>query len=348
MKISIDPRTNVVYASIYILGLYETYGRKNVSYNFAPFKDLHYANILDDYHHYFAFYNHVTKKRFIVDFRDKNDLAMHALKWTDIYGKVNFNSKTVEKQALPQTLSSKIIPLGPNFGIKIYSDFTLYFLLFWNFFSSKLFLNFKLSLRQFSTSYNWMRRREPLERYIKVDQHENDYIFHLSTFYTKQNYGDIANLQRANFIRACKKASSIRFEGGLVLKFQDWDQHMPYGDVLVEHYLDSQTYNQKNRKSFVVYNTPSAWGCHGWKLGEYFAMGKVIISSTFFNDIPVGIIDKKNIILANDENEVFDLLSDLMSNQHLLAEISSQSRLYFQNFIAPIASIYRLENVLID
>ncbi len=344
MKISIDPRTNVVYASIYILGLYETYGRKNVSYNCTPFKDLQYASLIDDYHHYFAFYNHDTKKRYIVDFRDKNDLAINALKWTDIYGKVNFNSKTSENQTLPLTLASKIVPLGPNFGIKIYNDFTLYFLLFRNFLSSKLFLNFNLSLRQFSTSYNWMRRREPLESYTKVNNYENDYVFHLSTFYTKQNHGDIANLQRANFIRACRKVSSIRFEGGLVHKLNDLSNYIQFEDVLIGQYLDGKTYNQNIRKSCVVYNTPSAWGCHGWKLGEYFAMGKVIISSPFFNDVPVGIINNTNIILAKNENEVFEMLDYLVSNQDLHTKISFQSKQYFNNYISPKASISRLVN----
>ena len=34
----------------------------------------------------------------------------------------------------------------------------------------------------------------------------------------------------------------------------------------------------KTKQSAIVFNTPAFWSCHGWKLGEYLAMGKCIIS----------------------------------------------------------------------
>ena len=53
----------------------------------------------------------------------------------------------------------------------------------------------------------------------------------------------------------------------------------------------------KTKMSEVVFNTPAFWECHGWKLGEYLALGKAIISTPLSNDLPYPLEHGKNIYM---------------------------------------------------
>ena len=64
-----------------------------------------------------------------------------------------------------------------------------------------------------------------------------------------------------------------------------------------------------------VFNTPAVHFCHGWKLGEYFCLGKIILSTNFQNYIPNGIQDRKNILFVdpkNIEEIIYTITNDLI------------------------------------
>ena len=62
-----------------------------------------------------------------------------------------------------------------------------------------------------------------------------------------------------------------------------------------------QTWLQKTQQSALVFNTPAFWDCHGWKLGEYLALGKAIISTPLSNDLPVPLTHGVNIHFVEDD-----------------------------------------------
>ncbi len=45
-------------------------------------------------------------------------------------------------------------------------------------------------------------------------------------------------------------------------------------------------YMTKLKSSLVIFNTPAVFGCHGWKLAEFRALGKAIISTPLTRELP--------------------------------------------------------------
>lgn len=291
--ISIDPRANLVYASMYIKGLQEYFGNHNVTFHTTPFLNLKQTDGLEDFDHYFSFLNHQTNKKYVVDYRDKNTLNQRALEWSDVYAKVNLNTREEFFAKLHPTKKKKIIGIGPNFGIKLYSDNVLYVLAILNYLKAAYRLTLPVGFRTYLSGYNWMRKRQQI-KYCESSHEIKNYVFHVSSFYQNQAHGDKTNELRAAFIRACKNTKGLKFEGGLLSK-SGILKHETFSDVIIDYYVRNSDYVLKTRQSKAVFNTPAAWGCHGWKLGEYFAMGKAIISTPFINDVPEGITHGENI-----------------------------------------------------
>ena len=329
----------MVYASMYIYGLQKLYGKRHVSFNPIPFKNLIQDSDHEDFDHYFAFFENQTKRRYIVDFRDKNTFNVNALHWSDVYAKVNFNSQTDEYKDLSENLKIKIIPIGPHFGINLHSSLRIYLLFFYNYFLAKSLLNYTVSIRTFMSGYNWLRRRSFIQSF-SPSKARLDYVFHLSSLYKNQVLGDKTNEMRAIFVRASRRAVGVQFEGGLVQRNGDLEND--YSDVVVNLTIPHKFYLGKIKESKFVFSTPAAWGCHGWKLGEYFALGKAIISTPFYNDIPLGIKHGENIHIAGTKDEIYEAVNLINSNDDYRAKLEKGAIDYYNNYIEPSVVVRRI------
>lgn len=338
--VSIDPRSNLIYASMYIKGLQEYFGDQNISFKPKPFLDLKQTQGKEDFDHYFSFFNHQNDKKYVVDFRDKNTLNQRALEWCDVYAKVNLNTNKKIFTELDSSIQKKIVGIGPNFGIKLYSGASLYTLAFLNYFKSNYRLSVPVSFRDFIGGYNWMRKRQKIEDYENTLGTRNC-VFHISSYYQNQSHGDKVNELRAAFIRACKNIKGLEFEGGLVLK-TGVSKDNPFSDVIIDFYVKNADYILKTKQSRIVFNTPAAYGCHGWKLGEYFAMGKVIISTSFINNIPEGIQHGVNIHLVNSAEDIENAITLIMQNDSYREKLESGSRKYYNEYLKPKSVVRRI------
>lgn len=129
------------------------------------------------------------------------------------------------------------------------------------------------------------------------------------------------------------KNKKIDFEGGFII---------PPNHPLKEKYLKyaiSKRYNiheylDKIKKSKIVFNTPAVHFCHGWKLGEYFCLGKIILSTNFQNNIPNGIQDRKNILFVDPKNieEIINTITNDISFQN---ELQQNALSYWKNSACP-------------
>ncbi|MBB3185982.1 hypothetical protein [Microbacter margulisiae] len=229
MKVTIDPRARISYASYYITGLWEAFGKRNVKFSIKPFTDLRQTNPQESFDQYFAFVLQDEKnktERIVIDYRDKSNINISAVEWADLYGKVNFNPEDADFMILQSELKHSIIPVGTNFGVRIWSAFdtTKYLLL--NYLKSIQYL--PINFRIFLSGYSWQLKRETLDFY-QTAQSGADYVFHASGFYINQEHGELVNNLRAMFIRTCKSNSKCTFEGGLLNKS-----------------INIKTYSQKN------------------------------------------------------------------------------------------------------
>lgn len=327
-KIYVYGLCDVYYDAFYIKGLKEFYNLKKVFFDchrFPKFNQGTFAAIIvqDD-----------KEFKICIDSRDQSDLWMDQLNWCDVYGKVNYN-----KTSIPETHKNKVLAIGPSFGIKIWS-FTKTFVV-----AIIHFIRFRKQIssnKVYISNYLAQSKREYLERYYEKPENNTTtkkYVFFASTLW--KNEMD-TNTFRANFINACLKNDEIEFEGGFVPRSDG--NNLGFDGLITNAMYTMSAYLNRIKKSDIVFNTPAVLNCHGWKLGEFLAMGKVILSTSFYNQMPVKLVDKDNILFLDkaNENEMSQKLHEILHSENLQLHLKNQSKLYFQTYLQPKKVIERM------
>lgn len=331
MKCLIDPAVNILYSSFYIIGLRRLYGFSNVCFSSEPFESLVY----DKDTHTLPFVIH--GKKYVIDFADSNKIIYDSfLNWADVYGKVNYN-KNILDNAILSNARTKIIPIFPNCALQLYGHSKILNVV-WGCYhfvlcKRRLQMSFKRYLSRYLSLSNLISIREG-EKIIAVSS-EKPMLFYMGTLWNGQ---EECNVNRANYIRACKdlqKEGIITFIGGLLPETQDMCVDK-YKDVICTKKITHQTYIYNILSSAIVFNTPAYFGCHGWKLVEYLKYKKVIYSTPFINELPIPLSHNVDIYYASADS-VDKIKKDIL---HLLSEsihakISDGVLKYYQEYANP-------------
>ena len=110
----------------------------------------------------------------------------------------------------------------------------------------------------------------------------------------------------------------------------------------------SSTKIDNTKKSLIVFNTPSCWDCHGWKLGEFLAMGKAIISTPITNELPYPLIHRQNIYIINSKEELYKAVDLLIEDHALRTSLEENAKAYYREYVAPEKVIESIVNKLRD
>jgi hypothetical protein len=329
MQITLDPLTNVYYSSFYIQGLIDIFGKSHIRYQNAPFHELKNRS----YAFSFVLEDKSVETRITIDYEDFDTFDQACYDWCDMYGKVNTNwAKT------PKADYQKMISLAPGFGIRIWNmQETAYHALI-NLLKSGNLSNTRKFIGKYKRQY---LLRLPISAYNPVPTKEN-YIFHVSTLWQNDEYNqndEKVNNPRANFMEVCKALPEIEFEGGFYFT-QQHPLNPRFKELSFHRYLSVSTYLQKTKESCVTFNTPAFWNCHGWKLGEYLALGKAIISTPLSNDLPEPLVHGENIhIISNDKKEMEDAIHLLVKDKAYRNKLERGARAYYLRNVTPIASL---------
>ena len=89
----------------------------------------------------------------------------------------------------------------------------------------------------------------------------------------------------------------------------------------------------------MVFNTPAVHNCHGWKLGEYLAMGKAIISTPLSNELPAQMEHGKNIYLISESEDFKSALLKLLSDSEYRNTLEEGAKAYYLKYASPEAVI---------
>lgn len=111
---------------------------------------------------------------------------------------------------------------------------------------------------------------------------------------------------------------------------------------MTDKYILPEQYIANIKKSAFVFNSPAAWACHGWKLGEYLAMGKAIISTPFINEMPEAMIHGENILFVETESEMRDAVNLLLSDDTLRRKLQNGAEKYYEKWLKPEIIIGKL------
>jgi len=309
---------NVFYDSYYIKGLQDYFGISNVEFNTSNFPDF--------YQHTFAVIVKSKGKtiKIVIDSRDANYIRPDELKWCDVYGKVNYHA-----DAIPEEGHEKVIPIGPNFGIKI-----------WNL-PQTIFKGLQNTIRfrkgisrkkELLANYWRQYNRLPLSDYFTKETPRRHYVFFMATIWKKEPQ---TNLFRSNYIRACKANPEITFEGGFAPR-KDGD-NPGFDGIITEKRYPFTEYLQKTKQSMMVFNTPAVFSCHGWKLGEFMAMGKAILSTAHHNVLPAPLTDGIHLLYVDGhERADFDeKIAAFLASDADRKMMETNVKAYFDRHLSP-------------
>jgi glycosyltransferase involved in cell wall biosynthesis len=316
----IDAACDFLYSSYYIYGLKQIFRR--VRFSSKYFKSFQHNN---------AFVPFVIKDenglhKFIVDFGDSYVIDENALNWCDVYGKININD---EKS--PLSNHPKVVSVGPGFGIRLYSKPKTWRLACVNF--SKAWRRVANKRRFFADYYSQLNR-QGMDYYQKSTS-KKDYIFFAGALWKKEQE---TNRFRANYIRACKRLKGVEFEGGFAPRSRnDIDG---FEDLTMERNVPMASYLLKLKESATVFNTPVILDCHGWKLGEFMAMGKAMVATPVKNRLPVPLVHGVNVhAVLGEEDEIFEALELLTSDDGYRQKIEDNIHAYYEAYVSPQKSI---------
>ena len=337
LKIFIDPSCRVTFSSYYIKGLYDEFGKENVSFSAKYFKELKRREESHSHDHYMAFVvvrpnNSITK--IIIDFRDKNTVKESAYNWSDKYAKINFNADLTNKR-----FYEKMLLIPPGFAINIWNFWeTIYYCI-----SNLIRCKFRpiVPMRVYFGDYKNQYKR-PILDYFQIASsmfaNSEPYVFFNSRLWPHQNCLEGTNLHRKNFIEICR--TLCNFEGGF-FSSKDHIQYEEFKD-LITFKVDSKHYFEKTKLSKFVFNTPAVHECHGWKLGEFLAMGKAIISTPLSNEIPGELVHGRDIHFITNKNELKLAINLLINDDEYRNQLEAGAKKYYLKYANPRSVIQRI------
>lgn len=327
-QISIYPAFNIFYYGFYLKGILSCVSSRNVKYtvnNFPRFS-----------HRCFAFQVHPIDIKYYIDAEDSDEFDEQGLLWCDIYGKVNINP-----QNIPEAFEKKIIALGPNFGVRV-----------WGFLKTAIHAIRTCSLCRNNTIniqshfYEYWRQfneRLALNEY-KHQMSDPSYIFFLSSIWAPE---DECNQYRATFIQIASQFKSLLFEGGFAPPTRN--------DVLgIEQYTIRRRYSlneylSKLKVSAIAFNTPAVLNCHGWKLGEYLALGKAVISTPLTRVLPEPLVHGKHIhYVDGSPDSIYEAIYLICNDDDYRQKLENNAKEYFLQHLQPHCVIEKILRFSVD
>ena len=330
MKVIIDPEDDILYMSFYLKGLQELYGHGRMEYRRQAFDDLppeaRFSHTVR-----FILRDGLSERRYVIDTTDPCSVNETLYQWCDVYGSVNANFAQT-----PPELHGKLVALCPSFAIR-HTSYPR---------AAMQAIRETISTRgnRHKQLGRWKRllQRPTLEAYRPCPSREN-YIFHLSTLWQSDQWNrndEGVNLRRAEFIRACRELEpTVVFEGGLVSSRTDTGAEQ-FSDCLSRRH-SGEACQRLTRESAIVFNTPAYWNCHGWKLGEYMAMGKAMLSTPLQNDLPAPLVNGEHYHLAeqSDKESLKENILQMMKDPQYRRHLATNLHQYWEQYGTPEASL---------
>jgi hypothetical protein len=341
-KVFLEPSSRVWYSTFYIHGLIEEFGEKNVSFSNQHFKELKRDD--ESFFYYLALVivsSDNTIKKIIIDYHDKPNVMESAYEWADLYAKININNDLTESRFF-----NKMVNIPPGFAIKLWGKRESAYYCLTNFLKCRT--SSHILWKRFFRDYYVQNKRESLEDYINSKYESNSssiekpYVFFISRLWKHQHCLDNTNLMRRKFIETCLQ-SNCNFEGG----FLSTKKHPQYEEFKHLSFLNSYStmaYLKKTKESAIVFNTPTVHNCHGWKLAEFLAMGKAIISTPLSNRLPENLVHGENIHFISSMDEIESAIHLLLNDHDYRKKLELGAKTYYEEICDPQRVIKRILN----
>jgi glycosyltransferase involved in cell wall biosynthesis len=117
-----------------------------------------------------------------------------------------------------------------------------------------------------------------------------------------------------------------------------------YEHLVVSTPCDHAQYIRKTQSSTVVFNTPAVLRCHGWKLAEFLALGKAIISTPLERLLPAPLEMGRDIHYVDpvSVDSIRDAVERIRGDDAYRRHLEEGARQYYVKYLQPAAVIRRI------
>jgi glycosyltransferase involved in cell wall biosynthesis len=333
--ITIYPTFDAVFYSFYIQGLIEVFGPSNIHFSSRPFPSLPSVCL--------AFILRGQRElRVVIDAYDGAMITNHiGLEWCEVYGKVN-----LAWQLIPKEHAHKCLPIGPSFAVQVWSPVKSWWVALRNY---RVCVDYRLSSVEINSSFKHFanyrsqyKYRLPVSCFVPGLSRDN-YIFFLSTLW-KEEGAPRTSEYRALFIESCRSLAGVTFEGGLVPS-PSWSMQNlgRFANYIAPRLVPLPEWLEKIKSSACVFNTPAVWSSHTWKLAEFLALGKAIISTPLARELPTPLLHGHHIHYVDGSLDSIRGAIDLLLNDHdYRKHLERNAYDYYSSFLSPKRVIERL------
>lgn len=310
------PAFNALYYSFYLAGL----ERSSLVYRGRGFPAFG--------HHGLAFETaEQPPRRIFLAASDGPGLQPAALAWCDVYGKVNLDHDAGG--------AARCLAIGPSFPVRLWGPASAFVRGLANFLLCRGRVG---SAREhFANFWRQYAYRLPLAAYEPAPAAPG-YVFFASSLWKKEA---ATNRFRAHFIEACRSLPGIELEGGFVPRTHD---DVPgFESLTVARRYSAVEYNRKVKRSLVVFNTPAVASCHGWKLAEFLALGKAIVSTPLVRALPAPLEHGVHVHYVDGSvAAIRAAVERLVADDDYRRRLEENARVYYLRYLQPARVIQRL------
>lgn len=325
-RVIVYPAFDALYYSFYLQGLFETFGASAVRFSYRGFPEFSSE--------YLAFVvRDGGELRMVVDAYDGATLKDTApLQWCDVYGKIN-----LLRSRVPEAEAHKCVAIGPSFPVRVWP---------WPEAAWRALAHYrrgaplKSAREHFANYFRQRRYRLPLEAFIPGEVREN-YVFFSSTIWPEEEAPG-TNRSRAAFMEACKSFGGLVFEGGFSPP-RSPEERAGYEAHIAPRRFPFREWLEKTKASMVVFNAPAMWQSHAWKLPEFMAVAKAIVSMPLSRELPAPLVHGEHVHYVDGSPEALrEAIALIVKNRDYRRRLERGARGYYLNHLAPQRVIERL------
>jgi hypothetical protein len=269
---------------------------------------------------------------------DEPQLYRRELRWCDAYGVVNLDPDGLAE--LPTRAAEKVVVLGPTFAVRAWPRHRAVATAARALPRAVAAGLPRPAWRRYVGSFrSQATSRLPMSAYAPGTA-DPRYVFFAATWWP---YGADAELNQSRqaFVTACQDRRNLAFEGGFVNTKGPPDASGAGYPVLARRY-STEDYLARTKRAAVVFNCPAVHGCHGWKLGEYLAVGKAIISLPPRRALPAPLIHGKHLHLVEGMEHLDEALEHLLVDRGYADSLALEARRYWEDHLAPTKVVLRM------
>jgi glycosyltransferase involved in cell wall biosynthesis len=121
-----------------------------------------------------------------------------------------------------------------------------------------------------------------------------------------------------------------------------------YKDALTNVPTTPEEYLDAMKKAKIVIYTRGLANSPAWKMAEYLSQGKVIIAEPLTSELPVPLIEGKELLYFKNDIELIEKIKLVLTDNELAKQLSANARAYFEAHVHPLQNTKRILELMLN